>query len=335
MTVREHGTYVKYVIEQCRCVACRDANSRYERDRRARIEPPYVSAAAARAHVVELAAAGVGLKTIAKTSGVAHGTLSKLMYGDPARGMAPSKRVRRSTHDRVMAVTPAAARGTARVDATGTKALLAEMSAAGVPKSRIAEALGAAGPGLQIGRRPMVTAQTAAAVAELHARWVAGEWLPTRNDSHGNVTPLPAPPVAPRRSADIGDLLLDLAEVVEARNDEADWRQSAACRNRPSYLWFPQRGDHETRDAGIRICGSCMVRAACRAANFDQQTGTYGGLSAEARRAARRVDAVVVADPAARCGSNAGYHRHLRRGETACPSCLLAHAHYCQDSGRD
>jgi hypothetical protein len=335
VTHRPHGSYVKYVQEQCRCEPCRAANRDYQRAATSRIEPPYVSASAARAHIRDPAAAGAGLKTIAKAGHVSHGTLSKLMYGDRTRGMAPSKRIRRSTHDRILAVTPAAARGTSRVDATTTKALLAEMIGAGVPKVRIAAELGSAAPGLQIGRRQQVNAATAAAVAALHARWTTGEWVPVRRDRYGNTTPTPAPAIPRRPSADISDLLLDLAEIVETRNDQAAWRQSAACRNRPSYLWFPTRGDTEVLDAGLKICAACMVRAQCRAANFDQPVGTYGGIPASARRAVHRIDVTAVADPAARCGTNAGYSAHRRRGEDACTACRLAHAHYVQDSARD
>jgi hypothetical protein len=165
---------------------------------------------------------------------------------------------------------------------------------AGVPKVRIAAELGSAAPGLQIGRRQLVNAATAAAVAALHARWTTGEWVPVRRDRYGNITPCPPPPAPAKPTADISDLLLDLAEAVETRNDQADWRQSAACRNRPSYLWFPTRGDNQTRDAGLKICAACIVRDACRAANFDQPEGTYGGLTASARRAARRIEVTAA-----------------------------------------
>lgn len=285
---RQHGTHVKYVIDRCKCDPCREANNRYERGRRSRIEPPYVSATAARAHVLELRAAGVGLKTVAEQAGVSHGALSKLIYGQ--QGRAPSKRIRRTTHERILAVTPAAARGTAKVDATTTKAQLADMIAAGIPKSTIAAALGAKGPGLQVANRPQVAAKTARKVAELHTRWMAGTWTPVRRDSWGNTTPIATPVTVRQPGADITDLLLDLAEIVELRNDQADWRAIAACRNRPTHMWFPQRGDQEMTAAALRICGACMVRDQCRAATFDERDGVYGGLSAGARRRIRQQD---------------------------------------------
>ncbi len=62
---RTHGTYAKYVQDRCRCADCRQANSAYERDRTQRTSPPYVTAAPARAHILELRSAGVGPKQVA------------------------------------------------------------------------------------------------------------------------------------------------------------------------------------------------------------------------------------------------------------------------------
>jgi hypothetical protein len=282
----DHGTYVAYVIDRCRCELCRDANRRYNLARRNSLEPAYVGAGPARDHVRELMAAGVGLKTIAKRSGVPHGTLSKLVYGIPGR--PPSKRVRRQTLERLLTVSPADAAAGARVDAAATWKLIDEMVAAGAPKSRIAEALGQSGPGLQLGR-DTVAARNARAVADLHRRWTAGEVTFERRDSHGGVRVAVAPPRR-RDPADVSDLLLELAEIVEERNAQP-WRSSAACRGRPQYLWFPARGDHRTVKAGLDICAACTVRADCRAANLDRTEGTYGGLTAGARRRRREEDA--------------------------------------------
>jgi len=284
---REHGTHVKFVIDRCRCDDCRSANREYERARTARIEPAYVTATPARRHIEQLREAGVGLKTIAKRSGVSHGGLSKLMYGTTTR--RPSKRIRRETEAKILAVTVADAADRAKISACPSWALHDEMIAAGAPKSAIAVELGQKGPGLQIGRAE-ITAANARRVADLHARWLAGQVTLTRRDSHGNTTVARPPTRAPREAADISDLLLDLAEIVEARNAEP-WRASAACRGRPAYLWFPARGDDITRNAGLRICAACMVRDQCRAANIDRTEGTYGGLVAGARRRIRHEDA--------------------------------------------
>jgi hypothetical protein len=94
------------------------------------------------------------------------------------------------------------------------------------------------------------------------------------------------PPAERRDTADISDLVLELAEIVEDRNARP-WRAQAACAGRPSYLWFPARGDHRTAEKALLICGACLVRAECRAANMDQPVGIFGGLSAAARREIR------------------------------------------------
>jgi hypothetical protein len=261
----EHGSNARFTLNGCRCTACTKAHRTYEAERRARIEPAYVSAITAREHCRELMAAGVGLKQIVKRSGVPQGTLWKLLYGKDGR---PSKRVRKATQDRLLAVSPADRADGAKIGAAPTWVLIDEMLAAGVPKVRIAQHIGQRGPGLQLSRN-LVSARNARAVAELHARWRA------------------PPPIERRPPADISDLLLDLAEIVEERNAQP-WRAQAACRNRPTYLWFPARGDAETADKATLICRSCLVRSECRQANLDQPVGIFAGLSAQARREIRR-----------------------------------------------
>lgn len=277
-----HGTNARWTLNGCRCGECSRAHYAYEVERRSRIEPAYVSALPAREHVRELMAAGVGLKTIAKRSGVPHGTLWKLLYG---RDGKPSKRVRKATQDRLLAVTPADRAAGARIDPGPTWALIDEMLAAGVPKARIAEGIGQRGPGLQLSRNS-ISARNARAVAELHRRWRAGEVQLTRTHRHTGTVVIAPPAVERRPVADISDLLLELAEIMEERNAQP-WRSDAACRNRPTYLWFPAKGDQRTADKAVQICRSCLVRAECRAANLDQPAGIYFGTSAKARKEIR------------------------------------------------
>lgn len=284
MTGRRHGTYARYVVDRCRCEPCRTARALYERDRVRRAEPAYVAGGPARAHVEELRSGGMGLKQIARLSGLAHGTLSKLIYGDSGRSMAPSKRVRRSTESALFDVASSAG---SRRPAGPTWALVDEMVAAGAPKSRIAEQLGQVGQGLQLGRR-FVSARNAEAVAELYRRWSAGEVLLVRRDSHGGrrVAPAPPPEAADR---DVSHLMLDLAEIVEARNDDRGWAARAACRTprTPPRMFFPGRGDAAGLEAALVVCRSCPVMMDCRAANIDRRDGVVGGLSSKARRELR------------------------------------------------
>jgi hypothetical protein len=181
---RAHGERAKYVIERCRCAECREAVRLYERRRRRALSRPdeawvpYVPAGKARRHLKELAEYGIGLKTVAKVSGVPHGTLSKLFYGDPARRMGPSKRIRPETERRLLAVTIEDAAGAAKIPAGPTWKLLDDLIARGFTKTWIAGQLGAESPALQISR-VRVRATTARKVAELH-RHLEGVPAPPR-----------------------------------------------------------------------------------------------------------------------------------------------------------
>lgn len=287
---RQHGTHVKYVIDKCRCEPCREGNRIYERERAARLTPPYVSAAPARRHVEHLAAGGVGLKTIAKASGVSHGALSKLMYGTGTRG--PSKRIRPETSAKILAVTPRDAADGARIDAGPSWEILDALIAQGMPKSQIAERLGQKGPGLQLSR-DVVTARNARAVAELGREWRAGTLTYERRSKHGVETVTARAPEPVEQIDDLDAAVLDLAATLEARIDQADWRVQAACRGRNTWMWFPARGDVETLAAAKKICDSCFVREQCLEANLDQNDGVFGGKSGRERRQLRKTLAVA------------------------------------------
>jgi hypothetical protein len=340
-----HGQHSAYVLDRCRCEPCKQANTAYEKNRAQRIEPAYVLASEARAHVVWLSTQGVGRKQIAKVTGVAHGTLCKLMFGDNARGSRPSKRIRRRTHEAIMAVTPADCGGNRKViSAAPTWALLDEMIAAGVPRSAIATALGYKAHTLQI-KRTTVSPANRDRVEALHARWLAGDWLPVRRDRHGNTAPCPprrAPvPVAVvnerriERDIDRVSLVTALADAIDARVNRP-WRHLAACRGRPSHMWFPQRGDIKTHRAAVKICNACPVRRECRLANLDERDGIYGGVGARARmqlrgELARHPDAGVMASEH---GTTIGYRQHLKGGEEPCERCKTANADYHRELRR-
>jgi len=187
-TQRAHGTHACYVLDRCGCQPCCDANTAYERRRRHAINRPdevwrpYVSAAPARRHLKQLAEAGVGLKQVAKVSGLGHGVLSKLVYGDRARNMGPSRRIRQVTADKILAVTVADVADGAKVDGSATWALIEELVAAGYTKTWIAGQLGRSVGNLR--RRPLVRASTAQAVAELHRRYIDRP-APARNTRWG------------------------------------------------------------------------------------------------------------------------------------------------------
>lgn len=336
-----HGQHAAYVLDRCRCPDCAGSNTIYEKERARRILPAFVLAAQAREHVAWLATQGIGRKRIAAASHVAHGTLCKLMDGDTKRGSAPSKRIRQETHEAIMAVTPADGGANRRIiDAGPTWVLLDEMIAAGIPKTTIGRALLPSATSLQI-KRTTVSPENRDKVYALHARWIAGDWAPVKRDRHGNAVVKLAPPRRPitreeRISAydDRAALITALAEAVEARNGRP-WRNQAACRGRPSSLWFPQRGDTVTFNAAVKICKACTCRRECLMANLDENEGIYGGMGARARQQLRtelsgEPEFIAVA-VAYEHGTNAGYSRHRRLNEDACQPCLAAHARYKSD----
>lgn len=143
---RAHGTNARYHVDNCRCEPCRDAANAYARDLRRRKAYgvlPYVDAEPARRHLNWLRDEGMGLKTIAKASGVAHGSLAKLLYGDAARGMQPSKRIRPETAAAILATPPILADG-CPVDPRETIERLRALVAIGWPQRNLAKALGVA-----------------------------------------------------------------------------------------------------------------------------------------------------------------------------------------------
>ena len=143
-----HGTRACYVLDKCRCEPCAAANAATERQR-ARLSAygrwqPYVDAAPTRAHVEKLRAAGMGLKQVAAVSGVPHGGIAKLMYGEPRRGLAPSKRIRWETAIRLQAVhaTIDTLAGGARIDPTGTRRRVQALVALGWSQSQLCARIG-------------------------------------------------------------------------------------------------------------------------------------------------------------------------------------------------
>lgn len=288
MSGRKHGTHACYVWgpapgagKGCRCDDCRAAAAAYERDRKRRATPAYVTAGSARSHVKWLQSQGVGLKTIAERSGVPHGSIAKLIYGDKARGMAPSKRIRPETRDKILAVRPADAADGARVPAARTWQHIDTLLSRGWTKVAIAKAIGQTSGGLQLGR---------ATVSAGHARTIASlldQPVPPRRSRHG----LHAAPELEEEEAIVGEAdaeldryqlpTLDLAPTVLDRG---------ACRRPdvPTWLFFPERGGLKTINAAKAICATCPVAAACLDfALRNHEAGVWGGTTAKERRTMR------------------------------------------------
>lgn len=144
MSHRAHGTRVKYVIDKCRCDDCREASRAAEairrRDRAYGIQS-YIDAQPARDHVSALGQQGMGWKRVARTAGLSPSTVWKLMYGDPARGREPNKRIRPATAEAILSVELDLADG-ARIDGLGVARRLQALVALGWSMSKLADCLG-------------------------------------------------------------------------------------------------------------------------------------------------------------------------------------------------
>lgn len=197
-THHDHGRG-RYVHDKCRCRTCRDAARDYEATRTRRqvygTWQPYVDAEPARTHVRSLGAAGMGWKRVADLAGVPRGVITKLLYGDPKRGMGPSRRVRPATAAKLLAVRLDLGDG-ARVDGTGTARRLQALALAGWSMLALADRAGVDPQRLYRGLHGRVVVEgtrkvTAAlydelwdadppgATAEKTRRWAARHgWLP-------------------------------------------------------------------------------------------------------------------------------------------------------------
>lgn len=151
----QHGTYAAYVLDECRCEPCAQANRTYEADRTRRQAygrwDNYVDAGPARDHVRALMAAGMGLKRIAEV-GASQGQLWKLLYGkkrthpDGTVTQTPSRRIRKDVAERLLGIPLDLAAG-ANVPGADTARRLQALVAIGWSVSVLGQRLGMRHPG--------------------------------------------------------------------------------------------------------------------------------------------------------------------------------------------
>jgi transcriptional regulator with XRE-family HTH domain len=144
---RPHGN-AKYHLENCRCPICCQAARAYDNNRRRAIAygrwQPFVDAEPVRQHVRALGEFGIGWMRLARISGVPRGSVSKLLYGDATRGLAPSKRVLPKNAQAILAVEPILEHlgAAVAIDGTGTRRRLQALVAKGWSQSELARRLG-------------------------------------------------------------------------------------------------------------------------------------------------------------------------------------------------
>lgn len=283
--MREHGTYVKYVQDKCRCPECQAARRAYNEKRAAETAPPYVGADRARQHLRYLAENGVGLKQVVKVAPVSQGALWKLMYGKrQADGtQVPSKRIKPETEAAILAVEIHDAAPGSREPAAKTLANVETLLARGWTKVAIGKRVhGPTARTLQLGDQE---------VTRHHARTIAAllhEPVPARVSRwgvHEVEQPEESEPEIERQAVDLYDTMR-----IPAGLDQS-WKQRATCR-RPEYptrLFFPARGDTKTIAKAREACARCPVAVECRVfAEAIGATGVWGGTSEKQRKRTER-----------------------------------------------
>lgn len=186
----QHGTHACYVLDQCKCLPCSQANREYENQRNRQHAygrwDNYVDAEPVRQHIRSLRAQGMGLKRLIAAHGLSGGQLNKLLYGhtkpDGSR-RPPARRVTKKTAERILAIELDLADG-ATVSSDDTARRMQALVACGWSQKRLATRLGVNqsnfGPVVQ-GTRD-VTVATAKAVYALYVELV--DQVPQQRTKH-------------------------------------------------------------------------------------------------------------------------------------------------------
>ena len=179
-----HGTWQRYAHkgDNCRCAKCREAWRAYQAARRKAAaygrQPVdhYVAGDKARAHLADLARAGMSRREIERVSGVSRVTLTRIASGG---------RTRSGTEAKILAVAAAPRPiGTTIVDSLGTRRRLRALAALGWTGPMIARELGVTSRAVTFATRieRPTTADMRARVAALYDR--VGSQRPTYPDNY-------------------------------------------------------------------------------------------------------------------------------------------------------
>lgn len=170
---REHGTYAKYKLDNCRCYPCAAKASEYNVNRERAIAygtwQPFVPAEPVRAHVLVLRDCGIGSRTLAQLADVDRKVIQNLVNGKS--GCAPPRRIRPDKAARILAVEPSLENvaPSTPVDSTGTHRRIRALVASGWSMAKIGARLGVTPSNFgSLMAAGQVTAATARSVRELY-----------------------------------------------------------------------------------------------------------------------------------------------------------------------
>lgn len=90
------------------------------------------------------------------------------------------------------------------------------------------------------------------------------------------------------------------------------WQEHAICVDYDPEMFFDPAREREAKS----VCAGCPVQAACRDFGRSQAAGVWGGKVRNSQRT-RGVSEFLMQPH----GTEAGYKRHIRAGETPCAMC--------------
>lgn len=162
---RPHGNRLRYMAG-CKCFKCRRSNSDYERIRQAaRLAGDWngiVDAGPARAHLIELARAGIGRRAVTNVTDISASILHEIRHRRRLR-------IRARTERKILAVTSEHRADHSFVPARKALRLIDELVGEGFTKSALAAKLGYKSRALQL-RPGLITARNEQRVVALHMK---------------------------------------------------------------------------------------------------------------------------------------------------------------------
>lgn len=163
-----HGSYVTYKRDRCRCDACREANrieyhARAKRKRDGRSK--FVDAAPVRERWLRLRALGMSDDEIERVAEISHHTSHHLFRNHPNTGK-PITRIKRETAQAIMAINTRRPLQTSVMwDATETRHMVLDLMALGYTQTWVAERIGVTLANFRLLRIPSVGVEVGTHIA--------------------------------------------------------------------------------------------------------------------------------------------------------------------------